>query len=113
MKSIVLNKLQKLFLICSFALLLISCNNLNNSSSQENPNNSQKVQITMAVDGMTCQGCENTVQNALTAIDGIDSASASHVHKIVDIFVDTSQVSIKEIRNAINSKGYRAGVIYE
>lgn len=65
--------------------------------------------MNVAVEGMTCGGCERTVQGAVTAIDGIDSAFASHLDKQVRIFVDTTKVKLQDIQQAINEKGYTAG----
>jgi len=67
------------------------------------------VYMSLTVEGMTCAGCENTVQGALTAIDGIDSAFASHIDKQVRVLVDSTQVSLKEMQEAIIAKGYDAG----
>ncbi len=109
-----LNKLKAFLLFFILGISIFGCGNATNSSSQsEDSAIAQKVYISLAVDGMTCSGCEKTVQGALTAIEGIDSAFASHIDKQVKILVDTTRVSIQEMQKAINEKGYTAGEILE
>lgn len=33
---------------------------------------------TLTVEGMGCEGCEDIIENALTDVDGVESASADH-----------------------------------
>ena len=90
------------------AITVFGCQNANTNSSQKEASQ-DKVYITLAVEGMTCSGCESTVQKALIGMEGIDSAFASHTDKLVKILVDTSAVSIIEMQQIIEKKGYTAG----
>ncbi|MDA3907377.1 MAG: cation transporter [Bacteroidales bacterium] len=101
-----LNKLKAFVLFFILGIAVLGCQNATKTSAK---NEASKVYVSLAVDGMTCSGCEKTVQGALIAIDGIDSAFASHVEKQVKVFVDTTNVSLIEIQDAINAKGYTAG----
>jgi copper chaperone len=98
---------SKVFLL--FFILAIAAFGCQNTPNTPKTDKSQKVYIEIAVDGMTCGGCEKTVQSALIAIDGVDSAFASHIDKEVRVLVDTNRVSLKEMQEAINDKGYTAG----
>lgn len=105
--------MQKAFMLFFLlAITVFGCQNANTSSSQSE-NSQEKVYITLAVDGMTCTGCENTVQKALIGMEGVDSAFASHTNKSVRILVDTSAVSVKEMQQIIEKKGYTAGNILD
>ncbi|MBN1651542.1 MAG: heavy-metal-associated domain-containing protein [Bacteroidales bacterium] len=105
-------RIKAILLFFILGIVVFGCQNTtNNSTSNETSltSTSAKVYKSVAVEGMTCGGCEKTVQGALTAIDGVDSAFASHVDKQVRILVDTSKVNLQDIQQAINDKGYTAG----
>lgn len=109
------NKIKAVLLFFILGIVVFGCQNAPNSSAQEevSATSVEKVYLTLEVEGMTCGGCERTVQGALTAIEGIDSAFASHVDKQVKIFVDTAKVNIIEMQKAIDAKGYTTGNIVE
>lgn len=107
MFKIVHIKAFMLFFILSIAVF--GCQNAPKTSADKTIVDAPKVYVTLAVEGMTCGGCEKTVQGALVEIDGIDSAFASHVDKEVKILVDTTTVSLKQMQEAVNGKGYTAG----
>ena len=71
----------------------------NKSSIKED----NKMQI--KVKGMMCSHCEAHVKKALEAIDGIDSAVASHEKNLVTI-TNSKAVDEALIRNAITDAGY-------
>ena len=109
------NKIKAVLLFFILTIVVFGCQNTTNSSTKEEASASsvEKVYLTMEVEGMTCGGCERTVQGALIAIDGIDSAFASHTEKQVRILVDTSLVSLTKMQEAINAKGYTAGNLFQ
>jgi Cu2+-exporting ATPase len=57
------------------------------------------------VDGMMCPHCEAHVQNALTAIEGVGAATASHKDKEVRVTL-TAEVSDTVLFEAIAKAGY-------
>lgn len=54
--------------------------------------------IELRVEGMACSGCENSIQNALKEIEGVEEVVASHVNKTVKVTLkdDVSEDVIKE-----------------
>jgi copper chaperone CopZ len=56
---------------------------------------------------MTCTGCENNIQFALTSLDGVDSVDADHRAESVRVDYDPEVISPAEIRRAIEDMGYR------
>lgn len=103
-------RIKAILLFFILGIVVFGCQNAPNTSAKETASvSTPKVYMNVAVEGMTCGGCERTVQGALTAIDGIDSAFASHVDKHVRILVDTARVKLPDIQQAINEKGYTAG----
>ncbi len=62
---------------------------------------------TLPVEGMTCTGCENNIQFALTSLEGVHSVDADHRAKTVHVAYNPDVISRDDIRRAIEDKGYR------
>lgn len=60
---------------------------------------------TIEVDGMACDGCEETVTDALTAVAGVESASADHEEGTATVEGD---VDVDALVEAIEDAGYDA-----
>ncbi len=73
--------------------------NLNNQKEKEN----QEMKI--KVNGMMCAHCEAHVKKALEAIDGIESAVASHEENLVTI-TNSKDVDEALIKAAVTDAGY-------
>ena len=61
---------------------------------------------TVQIEGMMCEHCEATVQKALMAIDGIESAKADHAAGTAVITV-TKEIDPEAIRQAVEAKDYK------
>lgn len=64
-----------------------------------------KLKKTIKVDGMMCPHCEAHVKNALEALQGVESAVASHKDKTVEVTL-TEDVSIATLKDTIEAQGY-------
>ena len=73
--------------------------NLNNQKEKENK------EMKIKVNGMMCAHCEAHVKKALEAIDGIESAVASHEEKLVTI-TNSKDVDEALIKAAVTDAGY-------
>lgn len=71
----------------------------------DNDSNIKKVEI--QIEGMTCDACQNHVDFAVNELNGILSVKTSYEKKNTIIEFDTTQTSIVEINQAINSTGYK------
>jgi len=60
---------------------------------------------TVSVSGMACGGCEDTVENALQALSGVNRVEADHESDSVDVVTDES-VDDDAIRTAVEDAGY-------
>jgi len=60
---------------------------------------------TLAVTGMSCDGCEQNVENALQSLDGVSRVEADHRDDTVDIVVD-DDVADSDLTAAIEGAGY-------
>ena len=60
-------------------------------------------QTTLTVDGMACGGCEETVEDAVGALDGVDAVTADNTTDTVEIEGD---VDTDAVAAAIEDAGY-------
>jgi copper chaperone CopZ len=59
------------------------------------------------VQGMTCGGCERSVQNALTSHKGVTAAKADRVTGTVAVEFDPSQIEQAALAKAITAAGFQ------
>lgn len=63
-------------------------------------------QRTITVEGMTCGGCEQSVQRAVGGLDGVEHVTADHVAGRVEIRFDTDLADEHAIGQRIREAGY-------
>ncbi len=95
------------FLFSVLLIVLFSCNNSTDSSHSEQKTLGQIVEISIPVGGMTCGGCENTVNTQLLKFEGVVESNASHIEKQVIVKVDTMITSINDMKSEIERVGYK------
>ena len=59
------------------------------------------------VEGMTCSGCERTVQRVVSNLEGVSSVQADAGAATVTVEYDPQKVTVDEIRSAVNKVGYK------
>lgn len=64
--------------------------------------------VVIAVEGMTCEGCAVQINETLKKFNGIVSAEASYQNKNVSVVYNPRQITLEQIKNAINDIGYKA-----
>lgn len=62
--------------------------------------------IEVSIGGMTCTGCEQTIQAGVSKLDGIKSIKASHTAANAFIEYYPDLVDTLKIKEAITGKGY-------
>lgn len=62
---------------------------------------------TLNVEGMMCSHCEAAVKKCLESLPGVEKATASREKGTVEICMNSSAVSIDDIKKAIVSLGYK------
>ena len=75
------------------------------TETEEKGNNT--MEKTIKVEGMMCPRCEAHVVKALTAIDGVESATASHEENIAKVTL-TKEIADDVLISAIVEEGYEA-----
>ncbi len=68
--------------------------------------NDNKQQAKFTLQGMTCEGCEEHVNNELSKVIGVIEYITSYVNKSSLVTFDKSKVDVKAIETAINKTGY-------
>lgn len=63
--------------------------------------------VNFVIKGMTCTSCEQHVIHAVNTLDGVVSIVVSFEKENAKIEFDSTKMSIDQIKNAINSTGYK------
>ncbi|MFB6156376.1 MAG: heavy-metal-associated domain-containing protein [Haloferacaceae archaeon] len=64
---------------------------------------------TLAVTGLSCDGCERNVESALQNVDGVARVDADHEADVVEIVAEDG-VADDDLRVAIERAGYDGSV---
>ncbi len=64
------------------------------------------VQETFAVEGMTCGSCAGTVQRALSAVDGVSTATVDVGSASATVAYDPAVVRPADLKEAVAKAGY-------
>ncbi len=104
--------MKKYFILILFSTVLISCNQTNTGNATDNkPAVSAAIEnmktIELNVTGMTCTGCENTIETALSKIDGVVSSEAIHTKASATVSFDSTKVDRVLLTQTINNLGYQ------
>lgn len=106
---------MKKLLIVFVGLVLLSCGNQKVvKTDQENIQETYNEEVAVIanqiikfeVEGMTCEGCENAINNNVKKLDGIANVKSSHTNKYTEVKFDTTLVSLSEIEQSIIDAGY-------
>lgn len=62
---------------------------------------------TLRVTGMACDGCERTVESALSSIDGVRRVKADHEGETVEVVAE-DDIADDDLEAAITDAGYEA-----
>ena len=63
-------------------------------------------EITVLDKAIHCAGCEARIQSVLVRMPGVQVAKASHKTQKVDLTIDSSSVSIQEVKGRLEDLGY-------
>lgn len=63
-------------------------------------------ELTVKVEGMMCEHCENRVNQALNGLAGVQSAKADAKGNKVDVTYDESKIDEAAIKTGIEDAGY-------
>ena len=70
----------------------------------------KEVTTQIPVSGMTCGSCAVAVKKALTSLEGVKKADVSVEQNKATVVYEDSQVTERQLREAINKTGFKAEV---
>jgi copper chaperone CopZ len=65
------------------------------------------------VSGMSCTGCENTINASVKTLPGIGEVTSSHTDSFTLVKFDKTLTTAEAIKDAIEAKGYTVKGFYE
>ncbi len=68
---------------------------------------SDAVIFELAVEGMTCTGCEQTITNSVKSVDGVQWVKAIHTDGKVTVALNKANPDTASIRQKISDSGYQ------
>ena len=97
-----------------FLIILVGCNTKSPEKSVTEGtkttdlvvNPEALVEIDIIVEGMTCTGCENTINSGISEIAGVIEVKSSFQEGLTFVKYDSTQTNIEKISETINEKGY-------
>ena len=64
-------------------------------------------EVKLNIEGMHCTGCSTRLEKVLNNVDGVESAKVSLEEKKADIQYDETQISEKELIEAVEDAGFK------
>lgn len=106
--------MKKIIFLLAVTLFVFSCQSAGEKKSEQevqqevqvDPENIQIVEI--SVEGMTCTGCENTVEKGVLSLDGVMEVEASHTAKTAIVKYDKTKATPDDMMTKIAERGYEA-----
>lgn len=103
--------MKKLGYLLIAVIFITACNNNTNTNTEHSGNDNETeadiIEVAVIdVTGMHCASCENAITSALTEIDGVTDAKASHTKQQAKVKFSASKVNIDDFKAAIEGKGY-------
>lgn len=105
--------MKKYFLLLVIPVFLLACQS--EQKKQDEPKETEEsmaiapenlIEAELTVHGMTCTGCEETVQKSVASLEGIQEVKASHMDSVAKVSYDKTKTSPEEIAGAIEKVGY-------
>lgn len=102
--------MKKIMILLFAAVLLAACNSntekKDDSADQQEAIAAEWVEVSLQVEGMTCDGCENAIKAGVESLDGIASVESSHEEGWTKVKFDKAVTSLTEIEAKITDTGY-------
>ena len=93
-------------LLSTSMLLLFACQSKTTNSEIKEEVAINTLSYKVEINGMTCTGCEQTIQNAVNSLDGVSEIAASHTDGNAIVKLNPDKVDTLAIKNKISETGY-------
>jgi copper chaperone CopZ len=100
--------MKKIMIFLLLAFVAFACNS-NQTEKKDVASTSTAVAnktINLAIEGMSCEGCENTIKEAVGGVNGVMEVTASFKTGEALVKFDSTKTDIKSISNVITDAGY-------
>jgi copper chaperone CopZ len=99
-------KITQVLIFSVFMIALASCRGDGKKPEKESPQ-SEALLMEVSINGMTCTGCEQTIQTNIGKLEGIKSVKASFTtgNAVIEYFPGI--VDSVKIKEAITGSGYK------
>lgn len=98
-------KFRHFFVLIALMIMVFACGSKSQDSSKQKAPEVIKT-VELQVEGMTCTGCENTIQKSVGSLPGVKTVKADHVAGNAVITYDSASVSMEAMTKAVTDKGY-------
>lgn len=102
--------MKKMIMLLLAAVLLAACNSSGKKSDdavvEEPAAAAAWVEVTLNVEGMTCEGCENAIKAGVETLDGIAFVESSFEEGWTKVRYDKAVTSVEAIEGKITDTGY-------
>lgn len=104
--------MKKIFLFLAVAAMISACGGNDKPADEQTADQETTisaenlVELTLGVEGMTCEGCENAVKKNIGSLEGIAEVSASHTDCNTVVKYDATKTSPEDIKAKIAEAGY-------
>lgn len=96
-----------LFLLSVLALVACNTQQKTETTSDETSTVAAEwVEVTLEVEGMTCDGCESAINAGVEKLEGIASVESSHEEAWTKVKFDAKATSVDDIKEKITETGY-------
>jgi len=90
--------------IVAIFLMVNSCTGKSGNTTQSQ--NAETASVEISIKGMTCTGCEQTIQSGIMKLEGIESVKATFTDGRAIVVFDPAKTDTLEMKEAVLSKGY-------
>lgn len=99
---------KNILAIVILAAGLLTCQSGVKNNQAANPEVEKLVtEISLKVEGMTCDHCEMSIQKGVAELPGIESVLANHEDSTTVVKFDQSKTSEDDIKKVIEKRGYQ------
>ena len=102
--------MKKILMLLMAAMLLAACGSKTDKNEATAPEAeapaAEWVEVTLNVEGMTCDGCENAIKAGVETLEGIAEVESSHEEAWTRVKYDRNATSLEDIQAKITETGY-------
>lgn len=102
--------MNKILTFLLAAVLLAACTSKTekkeNSAPEQEAIAAEWVEVSLNVEGMTCEGCENAIKAGVETLEGIATVESSFEEGWTKVKYDKSSTSVEDIEAKITDTGY-------